>query len=118
MTTRMRLFGRPVVEHAGATIELPAERRSQLLAVLALQRGWMTRAELAALLWPQRPQALALTNVRKALHAARAWPWSSALEMQGSAVRLQLDTDVAHFERALHEGRAADAVALRRGELL
>ena len=56
MTTRLRLFGRPAVEHAGAAIELPAERRSQLLAVLALQRGWLTRAELAALLWDlERP---------------------------------------------------------------
>ena len=102
MAARLRLFGRPAIEHAGATIELPAERRCQLLAVLALRHSWVTRAELAALLWPQQAQALALTNVRKALHAARAWPWTSALEAQGSAVRFEVETDVAAFERALH----------------
>jgi DNA-binding SARP family transcriptional activator len=118
MSVRLRLFGRPAVAHADATLSLPAERRGQLLAVLALRRGWVARTELAALLWPQQPPALALTNVRKALHAARAWPWTAALETQGSAVRFEVDTDVAAFERAWHEGRADEAVALHGGELL
>ena len=110
MPTSLRLFGRPAVTHAGATTQLPAERRSQLLVVLAVRRTWVSRSELAALLWPDRAVALALTNVRKALHGLRAWPWADALEVQGSAVRLAIATDVHAFELASQEGRLADAV--------
>ena len=118
MPTSLRLFGRPAVLQAGDTIELPAERRSQLLAVLALRRTWMSRSELAALLWPDRASALALTNVRKALHAARAWRWADALETQGSAVRLSMATDARAFELAVQEGRLADALGLGGAPLL
>ena len=110
MPTSLRLFGRPAVTHAGATTDLPSERRSQLLVVLAVRRTWVTRGELASLLWPGRAGALALTNVRKALHGVRAWPWSDALEVQGAAVRLVIATDVQAFELAVQEGRLADAV--------
>jgi DNA-binding SARP family transcriptional activator/predicted ATPase len=118
MPTSLRLFGRPAVTHAGATTELPAERRSQLLVVLALRRSWVSRSELASLLWPDHAVALALTNVRKALHGARAWPWADALEVQGSAVRLGIATDVHTFELALQEGRLADAVRCGGAPLL
>ena len=118
MPTQLRLYGRPTVLHAGQSIALPNERRCQLLAVLALRRDWVGRSELATLLWPERPSALGLTNVRKALHAARAWPWAAALETQGSAVRFHVDTDVQQLQQAQQEGRLADAVALRCGPLL
>ena len=118
MSTSLRLFGRPAVMHAGATTELPAERRSQLLVVLAVRGTWVTRSELASLLWPDRASALALTNVRKALHGARAWPWADALEIQGSAVRLCIATDIQAFELALHEGRLVDAVRCGGAPLL
>src|SRR5258706_7770782 len=118
MSTRLRLFGRPAVIHAGVTLELPAERRTQLLVVLALRRAWVSRGELASLLWPGHADALALANVRKALHGTRAWPWADALEVHGSALRLEIATDVHDFELALQEGRLADAVRCCGGPLL
>jgi DNA-binding SARP family transcriptional activator len=86
--------------------------------VLAVRRTWITRAELASLLWPDRASALALTNVRKALHGVRAWPWADALEVQGGAVRLVIATDIQAFELALQEGRLADAVRFGGAPLL
>ena len=117
-TTRLRLFGRPVVEHAGAALPLAAERRNRLLVLLALRRGWVSRAELAAAFWPDHAAKLALANVRKAMHLAHELPWAAALETQGSTVRFNVATDVHEFERALQDGRVTDAVQGRGGELL
>ena len=118
MRTCLNLFGRPDVEHAGRVGALRAERRFQLLAYLALRRGWVGRAELGALLWPEHSAPLALTNVRKALHFARALPWAATLESEGGAVRFEPPTDLVEFERAAREGRVADALRLCRGEVL
>jgi DNA-binding SARP family transcriptional activator len=50
MTVRLSFFGVPSISLDGAVQPLPFERRTQLLAHLALRRGWVTRDELAALL--------------------------------------------------------------------
>ena len=118
MSLRLALFGAPTIEHEGATAALPFERRGQLVAFLALKRTWVPRAELAALLWPDQPAKLAYTNLRKALFRLQSLPWPVAVELQEGAIRLVAATDVAEFEDALRTGRSADAVALRRGELL
>src|SRR5262245_16821942 len=52
MSTYLTLLGRPEVEHDGRRFALPAERRGQMLALLALRRTWVARSELAELLWP------------------------------------------------------------------
>lgn len=116
--TRLLLLGSPAVVHAGATHALPVERRGQLAALLALRQGWVPRAELAALLWPEHPSALAFTNLRKALHRLQALPWAAAIESQGGALRFAAETDVQGFEAALREQAAPAALAAYRGELL
>jgi predicted ATPase/DNA-binding SARP family transcriptional activator len=116
--TVLRLLGAPTIEHAGVQVALPNERRSQLLVHLALARDWAGRAELAALLWPDLPDKLAYTNLRKALFRLQAAPWAPAVESRGGALRLRLGTDVEAFESALRDGRAADALAAWRGEPL
>ena len=118
MSTRLYLLGRPRVDHGGASTALPTERRCQLLALLALRRGWVARSELAALFWPDQPRPLAQTNLRKALHFARMLPWAGALEVQGGAVRFAVATDLHDIDQALREGRTAAALELCRGELL
>ena len=118
MTVRLLLLGSPLVKHSGESIALPFERRTQLLAFLALKRAWVGRAELAAMLWPDQQTKLAYTNLRKTLHRVQSLPWSPQIEMQGGALRFQAGTDVFDFESALREKRIADALALRRGELL
>ena len=115
---RLTLFGTPTVAHAGSTLALPFERRSQLLVLLALRRGWVPRAEIAAMLWPEQESKLAFTNLRKTLFRLQSMPWTAALESQGNALRFEPATDVLDFEAALREPRAAEALALYRGELL
>lgn len=114
----MLLFGVPSIVQDGVTTQLPRERGSQLLVLLAHQRGWAARHELAALLWPEHESRLALTNLRKALFRLQERPWGAALEVLPGTVRLDADTDLAAFDAALQAGRHADAIALRRGEWL
>jgi hypothetical protein len=58
------------------------------------------------------------TNLRRTLHRLQPLPEAQGLEIQGSALRYDVETDVDAFEAALREQRIADAVALRRGRLL
>ena len=118
MTVRLALFGSPTIEYGGECFALPFERRNQLLVFVALKRCWVGRAELAAMLWPEQENKLAYTNLRKTLFRLQSLPWAGQIELQGGAVRFEVDTDVFAFESALREHRIADALALRRGELL
>ncbi len=118
MPVRLHLLGSPTVASDRETLALPFERRSQLLALLAVRRAWVGRAEIAAMLWPDQDSRLAYTNLRKTLHRLQGLPWASGIEVQGGALRFEAPTDVLDFEAALREGRTADAVRLRRGEFL
>ena len=70
------------------------------------------------MLWPEQESKLAYTNLRKTLHRLQSLPWASAIESQGAALRFEAETDVFAFESALREQRLADALPMRRGELL
>jgi predicted ATPase/DNA-binding SARP family transcriptional activator/Tfp pilus assembly protein PilF len=118
MSVRLFLFGSPAIEYGGKSFALPFERRSQLLALLAMKRTWVGRAELASMLWPDQSSKLAYTNLRKTLFRLQSLPWSPRVEAQGSALRFEAETDVSAFEAALREKRIADALPMRRGELL
>jgi predicted ATPase/DNA-binding SARP family transcriptional activator len=118
MAVLLSLFGVPSIALDGAVHPLPFERRTQLLAHLAFRRSWVGRDELAALLWPEQDTRLAQTNLRKALFRLQGLPGADRLDTQGRALRVLLPTDVQAFEEALREQRIADALALRRGELL
>ena len=118
MATGMQLFGVPAYEHEGVVHLLPAERRGQLLAYLALRRSWVPRGEVAALLWPEQQTHLALANLRKTLFRLAALKWAAPVQAQGGAIRADVATDVEAFEAALREHRLDQALALRRGEFL
>ncbi|HEY1328280.1 MAG TPA: tetratricopeptide repeat protein [Casimicrobiaceae bacterium] len=118
MLTYVRLFGQPEAEYGGETLALPAERRCQLLALLALRRTWVSRGEIADLFWPGLSTERAYTNLRKVVHLARALPWASSLELQSGALRFDVRNDVHDFHTAIAEGRLDDALRSRRGDLL
>ncbi len=118
MTLGLTLFGAPTVQYGDGPHALNFERRAQLLVFLALKRGWVGRAELAAMLWPDQQSKLAYTNLRKALFRLQSYPWAKRIEANGNALRFDVATDVAAFEAALGEQRLADAQTLRRGDLL
>ena len=44
--------------------------------------------------------------------------WTERVQHQYRSLRFEVDTDVAAFEIAVRSGRLADAIAVRRGELL
>lgn len=115
---RLRLFGSPTVESGDAARALSFERRTQLIVLLALRRQWVPRAEVAALLWPEQEDRHAFANLRKTLFRLSSLPREAPVDVQGSALRLQLSTDVADFEAALRDRRVAEALALYGGELL
>ncbi len=116
--TRLCLFGTPAVERGALRLALPFERRTQLLALLALRGDWVPRAELAALLWPEAAATQAHANLRKTLFRLPDLAGAVSVETQGLLLRLTLPTDVADFESALRDGRDAEAVVQVRGALL
>lgn len=118
MPVRLQLLGPPQIEFGGTTSALPFERRHQLFVLLALRRSWVGRAELAALFWPEQDGRLAFANLRKTLFRLQSLPWSVELEVQGSALRLVAETDVAAFDAALLDHRVDDALRLCQGDLL
>ncbi len=89
-----------------------AERRFQLLTLLALEGGaWVERDRAAALLWPTHGMAEARRNLRKVVFDAQALPAMQGFEAQPQALRWVVDSDW-----SLLPGAAADTTAaLRRG---
>ena len=73
-------------------VALAPERRTQLLAFLALRRAWVGRAEIAAMLWPEQEAKLAYSNLRKTLFRLQSTPWAGAMEVQGGAPSRQSRT--------------------------
>jgi len=118
MSTRLVLFGTPRLVHDGQSFVLPFERRHQLLVLLALRRTWVGRAELAAMLWPRQAATLAHSNLRKTLFRLQPLPWAGRLQQAGPSLRFDAAVDVHEFDAALREGRLAEALPLRQGELL
>src|SRR5580765_2001595 len=118
MSARLHLFGSPTIDLDGGPMALPFERRSQLLVYLALKRGWVGRAELAAIFWPEQSLKLAFANLRKTLFRLQSVPWGRPIELQGQTARLELPTDVAEFEAALRDGRIDAALPRYAGDLL
>jgi predicted ATPase/DNA-binding SARP family transcriptional activator len=118
MTVRLHLFGPPRIEYEGEPVLLTFERRSQLLVLLALKRGWVGRADIAHMLWPEQEDKLAFANLRKILFRLNALPWGAHIEVQDGAVRFGAETDVFAFESALREGRVDEALPLYSGHFL
>lgn len=115
---RLLLFGPPRLA-AEAGWALQAERRHQLLALLAWHAGEpVPRDQVAALLWPEHGNSDARRNLRHVVFRARELPGAQALQANDRTLCWLVATDLQAFSRALDERRLDDAIALRRGELL
>ncbi|MFN0182324.1 MAG: BTAD domain-containing putative transcriptional regulator, partial [Aquabacterium sp.] len=109
----LHLWGRPRLVADGHTLSFGAERRFQLLLLLALQGGdGVERDRAAALLWPQRPLADARRNLRKVLHDAHGLLPAGALQVTEHALAWPVQTDWALAERAWRAGRIDEALSL------
>jgi len=112
----LSLLGRPTLRAAGQARAFVAERRFQLLVLLALRNGdWVDRDGLARLFWPGHEPALARRNLRKVIFKAREVPGAQDMQVNDHALRWTVATDVQLFEQALRERRLADAVGLLGG---
>jgi len=116
----LKLMGIPTLVGAdgGAPTVFTAERPFQVLAYLAIRQNWVRRDELAALLWPDRDDAQARSNLRKVLLLAKRVPGVGAIEQHADLLRWTPETDLARLERACAEGRFEEAAALAGAPLM
>ena len=121
MSGRLHLFGTAHWDGV-ERVELQDSLPGWLIAYLAYGGDWFGRDALAALCWPDRPEAEAQHNLRANLHRARtlatAWGFGDQLEAERRRVRLRVDTDVAAFRRAVGRADWREAVALQPEPLL
>lgn len=103
----VKLLGAPHLLAEGCTIPMGCERRFQLLAFLALHGGqWVPRDRIAGLLWPDRPQTLARSNLRKVIFRLHGLPGLAALEATEHGLRWAVAHDVQVFMQAAAAGQA------------
>lgn len=120
----IRLFGEFAVELDGRELAVPAGRPRELLAWFALAPGAHARGRVAGTFWPAAPEQAARASLRSAVWSLRRALGDAAdahLIADRSGVGLSPDlltVDVMEFGRLAASGRAAEAVALCRGELL
>ena len=125
-TLRVRLLGTVDLQLGNQPLlPLDSARAESLLAYLLLHRDApQPRQRLAFLLWPGSGEGQAQTNLRKVLHnLRRALPDADRLiEIGPRTLRWRPDAplwlDVEQFERAVADGRPAEAVGLYAGDLL
>ena len=98
----LALLGTPRWMRGDTTEEVVRVTRPvALVAYLAAEGGWVTRAAIATLFWPGLAEREARTFARVLVHRARKLPWlGERLALSGDRVRLDLPTDVAAFRAA------------------
>jgi predicted ATPase/DNA-binding SARP family transcriptional activator len=114
----LRLLGTPGLGPDGERLVLAPGKRSALLYFLACDGGWVSRDRLIGLFWPDTPDAMAKSNLRKLLSTLRSAPHALGLEIDAARVRWPIDTDLRHFRQAFADGAFDRAVELYGGELL
>lgn len=106
----------------GAGGELLPGRRKELVLLAYLARRAprpIPRAELATLLWGERPDANARQSLRQALRRLKGVVDALQIGAETAALPLGvLDFDVVAFERDLEAGRLADAASRWEGDFL
>lgn len=125
---RLRLLGGAAIEREsggsgdGAGGAIDARRHPMaLLALLACAPARsLTRAKLAGLLWPDRPEEKARNRLNSCLYNIRKDLGSDSVVTSGADVRLgpAVTCDVIEFQRALEADEPARAAELYAGPLL
>jgi TolB-like protein/Tfp pilus assembly protein PilF len=125
-TAELRLLGGfSLLDREGRSVALPTRKAQALLTILARRPGEpVSRARLAGLLWPDRPDPQGRASLRQALAAVRralAACGAGAPEARADAVALGRDglrVDVTAFEAALAVDDLDGALACYAGPLL
>jgi len=114
----IQLFGSPVAYDSDEQQHLPLTKPALLLFYLAYYGQWMTREELAFFFRPEADESTARSYVRKLLNSAKKMPWAQGLEIESERLRWQVDTDIARFLDAFHNGRWYEAIEYYNGDFL
>lgn len=95
--------------YCGSTASLPLGAQ-RLLAFLALRDGGSHRAAAAEHLWPDSSPRRAAANLRSALWRIRQFAGVTAIECDGSRLRLSCEVDV-DLHRVLRQARSIRSLA-------
>ncbi len=112
------LLGTGVIRAGMLELRLGAEKRHQLLALLAYRHDWVSRETLAGLLWSDVTTDVARQNLRRVLNKLRGWSWLTNLEANPQHLRWLVQTDVLAFHQALETDDLETAFAAYRGCLM
>lgn len=118
MSTRFWLLRRPAYGPADAPAAVTVSMPVILLAYVALQDDWVSRAHLATLFWPEAAEGSARRNLRRLISRLGEVPFASGVEVEADRLRWQVATDVHAFRQALGQGDWRLATDLYRGQLL
>lgn len=113
---RLRLLGPASVLWQGAEVAMGDALPQRLLAYLALTGDWVSREQVAELLWPDADPPRRLTNLRRVLGRMKGLPWATGIGHDRGRLRWLVDSDAASL--ADHRLTAAQRVELWRGPLL
>jgi DNA-binding SARP family transcriptional activator/alpha-beta hydrolase superfamily lysophospholipase len=104
----LRVLGPVRLEHESGAFEPGARREQALLALLAAEARPMSRARLAAMLWPDAGDVDARGRMRRLLHELSSRVGHNALVTDRQTVALAHDvcaaTDLASLRRSLAQG--------------
>ncbi|MGO4223094.1 alpha/beta fold hydrolase [Lysobacter sp. TAF61] len=104
----LRVLGPVRLEQESGTFEPGARREQALLALLAAEARPMSRARLAAMLWPDADDVDARGRMRRLLHEMSSHVGRNALVTDRQTVALASDvcaaTDLASLRRSLAQG--------------
>ena len=67
------------------------------------KKTWVSREQLAFLFWPDTDQSTALANLRQLLRRSKQLAYAADLDIEPEQVRWQVSTDVANFQKNLHD---------------
>lgn len=115
---KLKLFGSPCWINSSGTTVIPQGQFLWLLAYVALQDDWVSRKDLAELLWDDVDLASGLNNLRQLLHRNKNLEWAQMLESSSQALRLTGNTDVKNFRRACQAADWQTALLEYSGSLL
>ena len=118
MDVGVRVLGAPEAYAEGAWLPLAPTRPHAALAYLAVRGGWVRRAEVVALLWPDAEPRNAYAGLRQVLMRLDRGPFGALIGRDRLGLWLQGDSDAPVFRRAIADSRWADAVAVHAGPLL
>lgn len=115
---QLHLLGYPSFELEGKRYELASQKPQYLLLYLAYRGDWVSRAHLAAFLYPDQDEPTARHRLRLLLSRLRELPWIQTLEAEPQRLRFKVATDVQAFRAAIRQRDWAKAIQLHQQPLL